>query len=149
MVDQHSQPNAAADSTALVEIATAAGAMHDLAKAIGELASAIRESATFAGEFELLPCDQISTVEDGAETQDSGEGIDAQVGMRTAPGWSTVLPMVPAQRRGEPVSSEESLCRPGGCGCTQTDTGQGRHARRGDTVDASAEAAVDAEVAAR
>lgn len=148
MVDQRSQPNAAADSAALAEVATAAGAMHELAKAIGELASAIRESATFAGEFELLPCDQINTVEDG-ETPDSAEEADAQAGMRTAPGWSTVLPMVPAQRRGEPVSSEESLCRPGGCGCTQTDTGQGRHARRDDTVDARVKATVDTEVVAR
>lgn len=162
MVDQHSQSDAGgagpAGGTDLALLAVAAEAIREVATAIGDLAGAIRETASFATEFEFVPCAEVGDTEDasddtGQSTEDNrgdnGDDREAADGERTAHGSTTVLPLVPAQRRGE--AGQRPLCRPGGCGCGQPDTGQGRHARRdnSDSDAAADDAGVGTEVAAR
>jgi hypothetical protein len=130
VVDQDAQPDiAAAMRAAGVDANVTAQAMRELAKAIGDLAGAIRESAAFAGEFELLPCAEVGGTGPDEQSRDAA-GEDSRAG------W---LPLVPAQRDGTSADATEgSSRRPGGCACAQPEAGQGRHARRDDTQDSPA-----------
>lgn len=129
MVDQQPDSDAASAVTS-----SFADAIRELAFAVGDLASAVRDSAAIV---ELVPCEE-------GECGEHGEQPGAVPPVR-GPDSATVLPLIPTQDRTEPTV--ETLCRPGGCACTDTErAGQGRHARReappvpaGSTADDSAD----------
>lgn len=128
MTNQSTQPAAQ-----LRAVDNNADAMRELAQAITTLATAIRESeaihslsgairdtATLTAELEYVPCTEMAFDENGQPceaTDDSGPAV---------------FPLIPIQSRREPQADSE-LCRPGGCGCGERDSAEGRHARRETT----------------
>lgn len=122
MVDQDTQAQAPARPADPY-----ADALSELATSISDLASAIRESASFA-DVEFVPCEDIVEAAERDETSPRDP---------CSRGTVTMLPVIPAQTRCEPDTGP--LCRPGGCGCGEPDTGQGRHARRDATSDETTE----------
>lgn len=149
-----------ADETAQPDTPTRASdfyaeAMRELAAAIHDLAGAIRESASFAGELEWVPCDDAGDAESldaGAAGASDGRTRDDETGASgtadsqsadagpedSADGTDARAPLelVPIQHaedsNGRPETGD--LCRAGGCRCEEADEGVGRHARRDPAV---------------